>query len=173
MLLREELEPRFDLAEKLYPEVYDAIMEYATFCGKKGDEDNTEGNKMRVKLQKLTGKDISEVNLWEWWEEEGAEDLAFAISLPSPKKVADITLNELTELVKRAQGLEKPALADTSFQAAFYDTMVFSIRYFHQLIELNFEAYSHKLFQRNKDNQGKYFEYSTTEIVAKLWNKKV
>jgi hypothetical protein len=172
-LLRKELEPQLDVAEQRYPEVYAAIMAYTAFCDAHGDEDNTKNNKLRDKLQKLTGKDLSDVNLEEWWEEDGAENLAFAISLPSPQKVADITLSELTELVQRAQGLAKPACAATGFQATYYDTVVFSIRYFHQLLALNFKAYSHKLFQRNQDSQGKYFEYSTAEIVAKLLDKKV
>jgi hypothetical protein len=171
MLLRKELEPRFDVAEKLYPEVYEAITAYATFCDNHGDEEDTGYNDLKIKIQQLTGKDMTNINLWEWWEEEGAENLAFTISLPSPRKVANITLSELTELVKRAQGLEQPANTDTGFQAAFYDTLVFSIRYFHQLIELNFKEYSHKLFQRNKDLRGNYYEYSTAEIVAKLWSK--
>ncbi len=172
MLLRKELEPQFDVAEQLYPEVYAALVDYTAFCDAHGDEDNAENDKLMIKLQTLTGKDLAGVNLWEWWEEDGAENLAFAISLPSPQKVTNITLSELTELVQRAQGFTKPASTATGFQAAFYNTVVFSIRYFHQLLALNFKAYSHKLFQRNKDSQGNYFEYSTTEIVAKLWNEK-
>lgn len=170
MQLRAELEPQFDVAEKLYPEIYAAIMEYTAFYDENGDEGNAAYKQLEAKLKNLTGKDMAEFNLWEWWEAEGAESLAFAISLPTPKQVDNVTLEELTELVKRAQGFNGPSDTDTDFRAAFYDCLVFSVRYFHKLLELNFEAYSHKLFQRNKDAAGNYFEYSTAEIVARLWN---
>ena len=170
MRLRTELEPQFNVAEKLYPEIYAAIMEYTAFYDDNGDEGNATYKQLEAKFKKLTGKDMAEFNLWEWWEAEGAESLAFAISLPNPKRVDNVTLEELTELVKRAQGFNEPPATDTDFRAAFYECLVFSVRYFHQLLELNFEAYSPKLFQRNKEEAGNYFEYSTAEIVARLWN---
>jgi len=37
-------------------------------------------------------------------------------------------------------------------------------------LEKNFKHYNHKLFQRNKDKKGNYFEYSIEEVVEILWN---
>jgi hypothetical protein len=37
-------------------------------------------------------------------------------------------------------------------------------------LALNFKTYDVRLFQRNKDKSGNYFEYSIAEIAAKLWD---
>jgi hypothetical protein len=171
MTLREKLEPPFEVAEKRYPNVYTSLMEYTDFCDQNGDKEGVAYKKLENKLRELTGKDMSEFNLWEWWEEDGAENLAFAISMPAPQKIDAITFDELTELVSRAKGAADSGATSQGFRALFYDYLVFSIRYFHKLIELNFKAYDQKLFNRNKDERGNYFEYSVAEIVEKIWDK--
>ena len=101
MRLRKEIEPDFETVEKRYPIALKAIMSYTAYCDENGDEDLVEYNKLADYLHQLTGKDMSQFNLWEWWEEEGAEVLAFKIVLPEPQCVHNITMDEVHEVVKR------------------------------------------------------------------------
>ncbi len=101
MQLRKEIEPDFETVEKRYPIALKAIMSYTAYCDENGDEDLVEYNKLADYLHQLTGKDMPQFNLWEWWEEEGAEVLAFKIVLPEPQCVHNITMDELYEVVKR------------------------------------------------------------------------
>ncbi|MEO6818569.1 MAG: hypothetical protein ABI266_07285 [Ginsengibacter sp.] len=78
-----------------------AIREYATFCDEHGDEENLGYKLLENNLHQLTGKDMSAYNLWKWWEEEGAEVLAFRIALPKPKKVNSIKREEVHEIAER------------------------------------------------------------------------
>ena len=99
--MRKELEPKMETAKKLYPEIIKLIEEYTEYCDENGDEENIEYKKLENKLHEITGKDISQYNLWEYWEEEGLEVLSFRIALPEPIIVNDITKDELAEIVKR------------------------------------------------------------------------
>lgn len=167
MELRKEIEPDFETVEKLYPEVLKLILAYTDYCDENGDEDNSEYKKLENKLHAMTGKDISKFNLWEWWEEEGAEVLAFRISLPDPITTENITKEELKEIVRR----KKTFIAQDENDATLKGQFQYHIDdYFIDFLELNFKTFDHKLFQSHKDNYGNYFEYSIDEIVEKLWN---
>lgn len=113
---------------------------------------------------------MSKFNLWEWWEEEGAEVLAFRISLPSPQVIEDITKSELEEIVRRQKTFTIPDADDMSLKAVFYYHIS---DYFIDFLELNFKTFDYGLFQRQKDNQGNYFEYTPEEIIEKLWKGKI
>jgi hypothetical protein len=158
--------PDLQTAALYYPKVLNEILAYAEFCDEHGDEDLTEYKKMESRLHQLTGKDMSAFNLSEWWEEEGAEPLAFKISLPGPVKMDDLSKDDLQEVVSRLKNIEPPP-EDDSFYARFY---YFMDDYYHALLALNFKTYDVRLFQRNKDKSGNYFEYSIAEIAAKLWD---
>jgi len=165
MQLRNVLEPDLKTAEQRYPEVLEAILAYTNFCDEHGDEELTEYKKLEDKLYSLTGKDMSRFNLSEWWEEEGAEPLAFKISLPDPVFIGDITKEELEEIVNRLKTFSEPAEGEESFSGHFQYHLD---GYYHSLLSLNFKGYDSKLFQRNKDKNGKYFEYTVDEIVARI-----
>lgn len=169
MELRKEIQPDFKTAEKLYPEVLKLILTYTDYCDENGDEDNSEYEKLENKLHKMTGKDMSQFNLWEWCEEEGAENLAFSISLPEPKIVDKITKEELIEIIRKLKTFEEPINIE-SLQEIFYIHTVFGNGYFEKFLEKNFKTYDCKLFQSHKDKQGNYFEYSQDEVVEKIWN---
>ncbi|WP_223607808.1 hypothetical protein [Chryseobacterium sp. OSA05B] len=168
MELRKEIEPDFTTAEKLYPEVLRLILEYTDYCDEHGDEDHSAYQKLEKTLHKMTGKEMSGFNLWEWWEEDGAENLAFDIALPEPFMVEGITKTELSEIVKRLKTFDTPDRE--GFIAQFYSHVCFGNGYYHQFLKLNFKTYHIKLFQRNKDKNGNYFEYSQEETTEKLWN---
>ena len=169
MELRKEIEPDFETAKKLFPKILKLILTYTDYCYNNGDEDNIEYKKLEDKLYEMLGKDMSQFDLWEWWEADGAENLAFEISLPKPKIVDNITKDELINIVRRRITFEVPDYVD-DFKEMFYVNTVFENGYFDKFLELNFKTYDYKLFQRNRDKQGKYFEYSKDEMVNKLWN---
>ena len=168
MELRKEIEPDFETAEKLYPKIVKLILEYTDYCDENGDEENIEYKKLEEKLHKMTGKDMTQFNLWEWWEADGAENLAFDISLPNPKIVKDITNLELEEIVRRIKTITLQDDNDESLKGQFHYRID---DYYINFLELNFKTFDHCFFQRNKDKNGNYFEYSQNEIVAMLLNK--
>jgi len=164
MQLRNVLNPDLNTAEQRYPEVLEAILAYTDFCDEQGDGELSEYKKLEGKLHVLTGKDISRFNLGEWWEEEGAESLAFKISLPDPVFVGDMTMEELKEIVDRLKTFHEPE----GHESCSGQFSLYLDGYYHALLSLNFKGYEPKLFQRNKDKNGKYFEYPVDEIVARI-----
>ena len=166
MQLRKEMEPDFETVEKRYPIALKAIMSYAAHCDENGDEDLVEYNKLADYLHQLTGKDMSQFNLWEWWEEEGAEVLAFKIVLPEPQCVHNITMDELYEVVKRLKTDIYTPSEDGSLKELFKYHLD---EYYKLFLERNFNTYDPKLFERNINDKGEYFEYTEAEIVQMLW----
>ena len=166
MQLRKEIEPDFETVEKRYPIALKAIMSYTAYCDENGDEDLVEYNKLADYLHQLTGKDMSQFNLWEWWEEEGAEVLAFRIVLPEPQCVHNISMDELYEVVKRLKTDIYTPSEDGSLKEIFKYHLD---EYYKLFLERNFNTYDPKLFERNKNDKGEYFEYTETEIVQMLW----
>ncbi|WP_287906831.1 hypothetical protein [Acinetobacter sp.] len=170
--LRTEIEPDFETEQRLYPTVLELIANYTRMCDEFGDEDSVEYQKLSEKLTQITRKDISQYDLWEWWEAEGIENLSFDICLPEPKILKDISRQELTEIVQRIKKSDFTAQQENAFIYSFYIRTVFPGGYFYHFLELNFNYFHHRLFQRNKDQNGKYFEYSTEQIVEQLWTEK-
>lgn len=166
MRLRKEIEPDFETVEKRYPIALKAIMSYTTYCDENGDEDLVEYNKLADSLHQLTGKDMSQFNLWEWWEEEGAEVLAFKIVLPEPQCVHNITMDELYEVVKRLKTDIYTPSEDGSLKEIFKYHLD---EYYKLFLERNFNTYDPKLFERNINDKGEYFEYTEAQIVQMLW----
>ena len=168
IILRKEIEPQLEIAESRYQKILDLILAYTDYCDENGDEDNSEYEKLENRLHEMTGKEMSQFNLWEWWEEEGAEVLSFRIALPNPIKVNDVTKEELTEIVKRAKTFDLNE-NEESFKGQF---RYYLNDYYRDFLELNFKSFKHNFFHRQKDKSGNYFEYSVSEIVEKLWDKK-
>lgn len=166
MQLRKEIEPDFETVEKRYPIALKAIMSYTAYCDENGDEDLVEYNNLADYLLQLTGKDMSQFNLWEWWEEEGAEVLAFKIVLPEPQCVHNITMDEVHEIVKRLKTDIYTPSEDGSLKEIFKYHLD---GYYKLFLERNFNTYDPKLFERNINDKGEYFEYTEAEIVQMLW----
>ncbi len=166
MQLRKEIEPDFETVEKRYPIALKAIMSYTAYCDENGDEDLVEYNKLADYLHQLTGKDMSQFNLWEWWEEEGAEVLAFRIVLPEPQCVHNISMDELYEVVKRLKTDIYTPSEDGSLKEIFKYHLD---EYYKLFLERNFNTYDPKLFERNINDKGEYFEYTEAQIVQMLW----
>ena len=154
------------MVEKRYPIALKAIMSYTAYCDENGDEDLVEYNKLADYLHQLTGKDMSQFNLWEWWEEEGAEVLAFRIVLPEPQCVHNISMDELYEVVKRLKTDIYTPSEDGSLKEIFKYHLD---EYYKLFLERNFNTYDPKLFERNINDKGEYFEYTEAQIVQMLW----
>ena len=166
MQLRKEIEPDFETVEKRYPIALKAIMSYTAYCDENGDEDLVEYNNLADYLPQLTGKDMSQFNLWEWWEEEGAEVLAFKIVLPEPQCVYNITMDEVHEIVKRL----KTDIYTPSEDGSLKEIFKYHLDEYSKLfLERNFNTYDPKLFERNINDKGEYFEYTEAQIVQMLW----
>ena len=136
--MRAQIEPDFESARKKYDEILEQILAYTDYCDEFGDEDGEEYRKVEERLVKISGKDMSKFSLYEWWEAEGAENLAFDIALPEPKVVADITKDELRQIVERM--LAPVPEFDDDFLEAFYVRVKFACKgaYFCRVFEAKF-----------------------------------
>lgn len=169
-LLRTEIEPQIQLAEKIYPQVVDTLLNYTDFVDKNGDEDEAAYQKVIRHLTELTGKDIANRNyaIWEYWEADGVERESFKIALPDPVVVANISYDELREIVHRIVELSIPAYLNTHFVQQ--NGFVWEIcDYYHHFLKLNFKKYKPQFFNRQKNAQGKWYEPGVEEIAGHLW----
>lgn len=169
MELRTEIEPKLDTAEQLYPEILKQILAYTAFVDNGGDEDSAEYTKLEQRLQKLTNKDITKYNLWEYWEEEGAEVLAFRIALPDPEKIDNITKDEVSEIVRRIRHSEnwEKDWDEMTFTEQF---SIYLDQYYYEFLKLNFTTYNYqKIFGPQKDKHKNAFWLTDEEIVERLW----
>ncbi len=124
--LRTEIEPNFETAQQHYPLVLKLIANYTDYCDEFGDEDSLEYQKLSETLTEITSKDISQYDLWEWWEAEGIENLSFDICLPEPKIIHNISKQELTEIVQRIKSSDFNTQHANEFINAFYLRTIFS-----------------------------------------------
>jgi hypothetical protein len=169
--MRKELEPNMEKAEELYPKIKELIEKYTEYCDENGDEAAIEYKKLENKLYEMTGKDMSQYNLWEYWEEEGLEVLSFKIGLPEPNIVNDITKEELYEIVKRIK-IDIFKIYDKNAKKTFKEEFNYHLEvYYNKLLKINFRNYKYKYFNSQKGKDGKHFEYSIEEIVEKIWDK--
>ena len=170
--MRAQIEPYFEHARKIYDEILEQILAYTNYCDEFGDEDGEEYRKVEERLAKISGKDMSKFSLHEWWEAEGAENLAFDIALPEPKVVPDITKDELRQIVERM--LAPVPKFDDDFLEAFYVRVKFACKgaYFAEFLKLNFaKTFGFKLFERHKI-EGVMRELSANEMVEILWGER-
>ena len=92
--------------------------------------------------------------------------MAFKIVLPEPQRVYNITMDEVHEVVKRLKTDIYTSPEDGSLKELFKYHLN---DYYKLFLEKNFNAYTPKLFQRNINDKGEYFEYTEAEIVQILW----
>ena len=165
--------PDFETARERYGEILRQILAYADYCDAKGDEDGAKYHELEDALHKITGKDMSKFNLREWWEADGAENLAFDIALPEPNLVPDITKDELREIVECMSTFEPRETGD-EFLDAFWYRPNFAVEggYFTEFLRLNFkDAYDPRLFERCEQN-GEITELGADEITQILWGER-
>ncbi len=93
--MRKELEPDLEIAEKLYPFIFNLISDFDDAC----DSGNVKNQKKAIdEISHLTGKEISGFDIYEYWGYINKEDLAYQIAIPEPQK-ANISKQELIEIL--------------------------------------------------------------------------
>lgn len=170
MKLPFNIEPQIERAKLVYPKVLQLILAFTDFCDNAEDEETIlqQQNKVEQLIQNLTEKESNTYSLFEWWEAEGAEVLAFKIALPNAQKVNNISREELTEIVTRIKNCKTPNPNNDKFLEEFNYHLD---SYYHQLLAVNFPKYEYSYFNRQKDKSGNYFEYNIDEIVNNIIKK--
>ncbi|MEN7547204.1 hypothetical protein AAG747_04750 [Rapidithrix thailandica] len=167
--LRKEIEPQIDKAEEIYPRILKCLLDYTKYVDENGDEENKEYQRVVAYLTQLTGKNIEESDyaIWEYWEADGEHRESFKIALPHPMIVDNLTKEELTEIVFRITSMKLPEYLKTDFiEKNGFEWEICD--YYHQLLKINFKKYNYRIFNRQKDANGEWYEPSTEEIVEKI-----
>ena len=97
MKLRDEIECNIIKAKQIYPQVLDLIDKYDNACN---IEDKEKCVEIIQQLSILTGKHITENDLFEHWEGDGTEELAFRFCLSEPPTLATPLLEKNLNLPK-------------------------------------------------------------------------
>lgn len=170
--LAKEFRPDWETAERLYPLILKRLEAYETFVDTQPENTpesvfEAEYQQMEQELSLLTGKDLSKIWLWEWWEADGIEVFAFDLAMPEPKTHPNLKKEDLFAFVSLIK--ENEFACENEFQEQFMPYMFDSEQYFFRFLELNFKNFNPNLFFRQKDKKGNYFELSAEEIVEKIW----
>ena len=162
--LRPELEPPLDALQH-YPQVLQLIYDYDD-ASDNGDEAGVRA--VVEQLCALTGKAITEADLWEYWEAGGADEHAFYLLLPVPVRVAGITPAEVAEVVHRLY--DPPVEPDAEPKDGMpYTTQFWLDSYYHDLLRVNLpDTYRNELFNQHKGPDGTFRELTPDEIIARL-----
>ena len=169
--LRKELRPDFATAEKLYPLVLKRLKSYEKFydsCYAFSEEElDKEYKAMEQYLSKLTGKDLSDTWLWEWWEGNGIEVFAFDLAMPDPVKHNNLTREDIAAFVRII--IDNEFECENDFQEEFMPYMFYAHQYFYKFLALNCPHFDPTVFNTTKDKEGKYHEPTVEEVMEKIW----
>ena len=170
--LRKELRPDFATAEKLYPLVLKRLEDYEAFHDAQSEDTpeevfDKEYKAMEQYLSKLTGKDLSDTWLWEWWEGNGIEAFAFDLAMPDPIKHNDLTREDIAAFVRII--IDSEFECENDFQEEFMMDMFYENQYFYKFLELNCPHFDPSVFNTTKDKKGKYHEPTVEEVMKKIW----
>ena len=169
--LRKELRPDFATAEKLYPLVLKRLKSYEKFydsCYAFSEEElDKEYKAMEQYLSKLTGKDLSDTWLWEWWEGNGIEVFAFDLAMPDPVKHNNLTREDIAAFVRII--IDNEFECENDFQEEFMPYMFYAHQYFYKFLELNCPHFNPTVFNTTKDKKGKYHEPTVEGVMKKIW----
>ena len=169
--LRKELRPDFATAEKLYPLVLKRLKSYEKFydsCYAFSEEElDKEYKAMEQYLSELTGKDLSDTWLWEWWEGNGIEAFAFDLAMPDPIKHNDLTREDIAAFVRII--IDNEFECENDFQEEFMPYMFYAHQYFYKFLELNCPHFDPSVFNTTKDKKGNYHEPTVEEVMKKIW----
>lgn len=163
--------PRWGVARELYPTVLQAVLDYAALVDEAGDGSLETYRALEERLQGLTGKDLSAFHLYEWWEEEGAEVLAFRIAMPDPPKLERrLSREEVADVVDRllsgsGEFSARPERDEDAFVASF---SLYLDVWYRRLLEWNAPRFDVRWFHRQQDRQGNWFEHGRDDLLDLL-----
>lgn len=170
MKLRSGLEPDIEVTQKIFPAVLELISRYDEAC------DNNDSQTIATviaEINTLTNKNIREEDLFEYWESESKEEVAFKFSIPAPIKVDTITRDELLEIIQRIQSFNDTGI-DRLSTARIPPTsgIILVDEYYLPLLERNFSYPEiNELFERQQVN-GEWTEWTTEEIANEILSHK-
>lgn len=171
MKLREEIEPKIIQAEEIYPQVLNLIHEYDDACD---NEDDDKCEAVARQLSELTGKEITEDDLFEHWEIDGDDQIAFGFSLAEPSILSTpLSKDELFEIIQRIRDPKHADFKDIDENAPFPKKLIWwrLNDYYIDLLELNLKLPKKfsigNLFNRQKV-KGEYKEFTSEEILEKI-----
>lgn len=157
------LHPDLETAEARYDAVLHELHAYARFVDEHGDENGSTHESMSARIRQLTGKDTSSFNLAEWWEGEGAEVLAFRLSLPAPPTVT-LGRDDIRAIV---HWLKTPRLPRSGSFAEEFE--LYLDDYYYELLRKNCSRYDHRvLFASRQSADGTRTEMAVEEAVEWL-----
>ena len=170
--LRKELRPDFATAEKLYPLILKRLEDYETFHDAQSEDTpeevfDKEYKAMEQYLSELTGKDLSDIWLWEWWEGNGIEVFAFDLAMPDPVKHNNLTREDIAAFVRII--IDNEFECENDFQEEFMPYMFYTHQYFYKFLALNCPHFNPTVFNTTKDEKGKYHEPTVEEVMKKIW----
>ena len=170
--LRKELRPDFATAEKLYPLILKRLQDYEAFWDAQSEDTpeevfDKEYKAMEQYLGELTGKDLSDIWLWEWWEGNGIEVFAFDLAMPDPVKHNDLTREDIAAFVRII--IDNEFECENDFQEEFMPYMFYTHQYFYKFLALNCPHFDPSVFNTTKDKKGKYHEPTVEEVMEKIW----
>ena len=170
--LRKELRTDFATAEKLYPLVLKRLEDYEAFHDAQSEDTpeevfDKEYKAMEQYLSELTGKDLSDTWLWEWWEGNGIEVFAFDLAMPDPVKHNDLTREDIAAFVRII--IDNEFECENDFQEEFMPYMFYAHQYFYKFLALNCPHFDPSVFNTTKDKKGKYQEPTVEEVMKKIW----
>ena len=171
--LRKELRPDFATAEKLFPLVLKRLEDYEAFHDAQSEDTpeevfDKEYKAMEQYLSKLTGKDLSDTWLWEWWEGNGIEAFAFDLAMPDPVKHNNLTREDIAAFVRII--IDNEFECENDFQEEFMPYMFYEHQYFYKFLALNCPHFDPTVFNTTKDKKGKYHEPTVEEVMKKIWD---
>lgn len=165
MKLRPGLEPDLREARRRYPLILSAISDFDDACDA-GNESRMD--EIRSRIASISPVEFDPDCLFEYWESESREELAFRLSLDTPVEAHDITRDELAEIIHRITSFDDSA-GDEFF--AGLDIPVAGLLRDEFYIPLLAASYDYpdcvKLFNRQKRN-GRFVELTEDEIMHGL-----
>jgi hypothetical protein len=163
--LRAELEPKLEIAEKLFPKIMELI---SLFDDGYDSRDEQKIETAITAINSLTDKNIKAEDLFEYWGAESQEELAFKLSIPDPIMVDNITRCELLEIVNRIQSFDDNKISEKLTEFGVPLSNLLSNEYYLPLLKRNFSyPEPSELFDRQKIN-GTFIELTANEIVDKI-----
>lgn len=171
MKLREEIEPKIIQAEEIYPQVLNLIYEYDDAWD---NEDDDKCEAVARQLSELTGKEITGDDLFEHWEVDGDDQIAFGFSLAEPSILSTpLSKDELFEIIQRIRDPKHDDFKDIDENAPFPKELIWwrLKDYYIGLLKLNLKLPKKfsiaSLFNSQKVNGG-YKGLTSEEILEKI-----
>jgi hypothetical protein len=160
MILRSELKPNINLAEKLFPQLLELITLY--------DDDNIE--EIISNINTISGKMIEAEYLLEYWGSESIEEFVFKLALPVPIRVENITYEELLQIISYVQCPDKDFVLQTLVDYNLDISYLLAEGFYLPLLHKNFSHPGISDLFYNYQIDGEFIELTPHEIAEEILN---